>query len=395
MQWTEALVRETKRKTLSLLHDGKARLERKRIFEELERYDSAVITNQIPQRKKRIVIVFTRLVRFSGGQTSALRLGTELAKQGFEVSYMVYKRQSKEEMAFCAKSNLSAVQGKFYPANVLRFMIEQQKGADIVIATSWDTVSFVKKLPGYKMYFVQDYEPYFYSFGELSLLAKKTYEQGLHMVSLGAWNKEMIQKNCHTISPIDVIDFPYEKEEYPEKKRDFSLYAKKKTLIFAVNVKYYGKRLPCIIQTMIEELRECFQRDHITLDVRYYGEAKSFHTKGGKNLGMLTKQELSKLYQEADFGMVASMSNISLIPYEMLSSGLPVIEFEDGTFPYFFPESSAILTGLSGKELYVQLKRCIREPKWLELYQNNAAKVLAKLSWKRTGEQFAEIIRKL
>ena len=53
----------------------------------------------------------------------------------------------------------------------------------LVIATSWDTVSFVKKLSGYKMYFVQDYEPYFYPFGELSLLAKKTYEQGLHMVS--------------------------------------------------------------------------------------------------------------------------------------------------------------------------------------------------------------------
>lgn len=395
MLWTEALIREAKRKILSLLHDGKARLEYRRVWEELKRYDPTVINNQTPTKKKQVVIVFTRLVRFSGGQTSALRLGTELAKQGFDVIYTVYKKQSKEEMAFCAKSNLASVKGKFYPAGMLQSMIKKQKGADIVIATSWDTVSFVKKLSGYKMYFVQDYEPYFYPFGELSLLAKKTYEQGLHMVSLGAWNKEVIEKNCHIVSKIDVVDFPYEKGEYPEKKRDFLMYAEKKTLIFAVNVKYYGKRLPCIIQNMMKELAECFQKDNITLDVRYYGEAKSFHTKGGRNLGMLTKKELSNLYQKADFGMVASMSNISLIPYEMLSSGLPVIEFEDGTFSYFFSKPSAILTGLSGKELYIQLKKCIHEPDLLKTYMNNASKILEGLSWKRTGEQFAEIIRKL
>lgn len=393
--WPEALVRETKRRILSLLHDFRAHVESKRIREELKRYDSSVIENFPPARKKKVVIVFTRLVRFSGGQTSALRLGTQLAAQGFEVAYAVYKRQSKEEMRFCAKSSLSGVEGTFYPANVLNAMIAKQKGADIVIATSWDTVSFVKKLPGYKMYFVQDYEPYFYSFGELSLLAKKTYEQGLHMVSLGAWNKEMIEKNCNVVSPLDVIEFPYEKGEYPEKKRNFSEYEKKTTFIFAVNVKYYGKRLPCIIQYIIKELTECFQKDGIILDVRYFGEAKSFHTEGGRNLGMLTKKELSELYRKADFGMVASMSNISLIPYEMLASGLPVIEFADGTFPYFFKEKSAILTGLSGKELYMELKRCIQHPNLLEQYMENARQELDGLSWKRTGEQFGDIIRSL
>ena len=53
------------------------------------------------------------------------------------------------------------------------------------------------------------------------------------------------------------------------------------------------------------------------------------------------------------------------------------------------------MTGLSGKELYIQLKKCIHEPDLLKTYMNNASKILEGLSWKRTGEQFAEIIRKL
>ena len=65
MLWTEALIREAKRKILSLLHDGKARLEYRRVWEELKRYDPTVINNQTPTKKKQVVIVFTRLVRFS------------------------------------------------------------------------------------------------------------------------------------------------------------------------------------------------------------------------------------------------------------------------------------------------------------------------------------------
>ena len=59
--------------------------------------------------------------------------------------------------------------------------------------------------------------------------------------------------------------------------------------------------------------------------------------------------------------------------YQVFSSGLPVIEFEDGTFSYFFSKPSAILTGLSGKELYIQLKKCIHEPDLLKTYMNNAS----------------------
>lgn len=81
------------------------------------------------------------------------------------------------------------------------------------------------------MYFVQDYEPYFSKFNEKFLLAKKTYELGAHIVSLGSWNIEMIRKECNTTSKLDALSFPYEPNEYSlSVKRNYLSYAHKKCL---------------------------------------------------------------------------------------------------------------------------------------------------------------------
>ena len=359
--------REGKRILLSAIHNARAIVERKRVEFELKNYTTDVIKNEPAADCRSVLFVITRMVRFHGGQTSILRLGTALAKQGFVVGYAVYKPQTKKEMELCARSNLATYSGMLFTADELQKMISgEKKSADIVVASSWDTVSFVKKLPGYRMYFVQDYEPYFYSFGELFLMAKKTYEQGLHMVSLGAWNKKMIERECRPVSPVDVIDFPYEASEYESDSRDYSAYALKEELKLAVYLKFYGKRLPCVIPHMLLEAKEYLKEQGIRLRVRYFGEAGSFHAPGGENLGMLNKQQLKALYEDSDFGMVASLSNISLVPYEMLAAGLPVIEFSDGTFEEFFPEGSATLVGISGKELAQKLLALLREPKQLD-----------------------------
>lgn len=390
----EAFIRETKRKTLSMIHSAQAVVDRKRVNGYLEHYDASVIENQPPKQVKSVLFVLTRMVRFHGGQTSVLRLGTQLSKLGYSVYYAVYKNQSKEEMELCASSNLAGYQGKLIPSAQFNHLWKK-KSPDVVVATSWDTVSFAKQFDGYKMYFVQDYEPYFYQFGELFLLAKKTYEQGLHMVSLGSWNRDMIEKECHAVSPVDVIDFPYEKSEYPAKERNYLAYAEKKHITIAVYLKYYGKRLPCIIPYMLTKVQKYFENDGITLEVMYFGESKNFTSEGGTNLGMLNKKELLDLYESADFGMVASMSNISLTPYEMLATGLPLIEFEDGTFEYFFPKESAIMTSIDPKDLYHKLKEVLAHPKQLEKMQQNAKTYMKDLSWEKTGKQFSDLLERL
>ncbi len=391
----EAFIRELKRKTLSFMHNAQYLVGRRRMEAVFDGYDASTIENPPLKGTKTIAFVITRMVRFHGGQTSILRLGTRLVQKGMKVLYLIYKPQSVSEMKLCAKANLPGYEGSFAAFDSFVSGIGRKYVMpDIVVASSWDTVSYVKKLDTYRMYFVQDYEPYFYRFGEEFLMSRSTYGQGLHMVSLGAWNKMMIEKEASPVSPVDEISFPYEAREYPIKERDFDSYKDKKKITIAVYVKYYGKRLPNLIPYILGNTARELAKKGITLDVRYFGEAGTYRIPGGKNLGQLTHDELAGLYSEADFGMVASMSNISLVPYEMHATGLPLIEFREGTYPFFFPEDTALLASINDRDISGMLLQAINDPAGIKEMNEKARAHMQGLSWERTGDEFYEIIHK-
>ena len=411
----EAMVREAKRRILSLAHFGEYLLQKKHIEGLLDIYDPSPVNNQKPQKCESIAFMITRMVRFHGGQTSVLRVGSELAKRGMKVYYLVYKKQSIEEMKKCAASNLPGYKGRCLTLASYERRIEKGKlkKPDFVCASSWDTVSVIKRFAdAYKLYFVQDYEPYFYRYGEEFLMCRSTYHQGLHMISLGSWNRDMIENEpdgmqitekagkgaCGTqnsavdVLRIDTIDFPYEPGEYSGPARDYNGYAAKKKLAVAAYVKFYGKRLPGLIPYMLNNTARKLKQEGIELEILYFGEAKSFKAAGGSNLGQLTRNELNELYAKADFGIVASMSNISLVPFEMHAAGLPVIEFADGTYTHFLPADSAILTDISKTDIAAEILEAVRTPGKLEDMHNSAMKAMEGLSWEKTGGQFYRIL---
>ncbi len=426
----EAFLREAKRKILSFMHLVGYRLDKRHIEGLLKYYDPAPAANKKPEKCGSIAFVITRMVRFHGGQTSVLRLGTELAELGMLVYYLVYKSQSREEMEFCAKENLAGYKGRCMSFDDYFRKCGKKKlePVDFVCATSWDTVSFAKKLTGaYKLYFVQDYEPYFYKYGEEFLMCRSTYSQGLHMISLGSWNRDMILKDAgpgqeYTQNAkdreglrkpgelrIDVVDFPYEPREYlktgetgnasdtPDTSerscgRDYDAYRSRKKITIAAYVKFYGKRLPEFIPYMLKNTAKKLKKRGIGLEVLYFGEAKTFRAPGGKNLGHLNRTELTELYRKADFGLVASMSNISLVPYEMHACGLPVIEFADGTYTHFLPADSAILTDIAKTDIAQELYGAMKEPGKLRKMHESAMEAMKDLSWQNTGKQFYDIL---
>ena len=59
-----------------------------------------------------------------------------------------------------------------YKGSILGDDITKVK-SDVVIATSWESVYYSRKISGYKMYFIQDYEPYFNLYGESYIMAQK------------------------------------------------------------------------------------------------------------------------------------------------------------------------------------------------------------------------------
>lgn len=348
------------------------------------------VINTKPNKKRTITFVLPMIKKYGGGYTSVLRLGTQCHLQGFKVNYIVYGSQKYSDMLDAAKCNLPNFKGNLYESKHLYNIV-----SDIVVATNWQSVYYVIKMKGYKMYFVQDYEPYFHEYGEFFLLANKTYQMGLHMVSLGSWNKQMIQKNNSNINEIDVIDFPYESSEYYNKSLRNYNYKEKSTIKICVYIKEVGKRLPTIIQIILVNAKKEFEKKGIELDILFFGLEKDTKVIVGRNIGKLNKSQLLDLYNDSDFGMVASMTNISLIPYEMMACGLPVIEFNDGSFKNFFSEKCAILIDFNYMDLVDKIGEIINKPDGIKSMVNQGIEELKDISWEKTGMQFIGIINSI
>lgn len=348
-----------------------------------------VVRNSEIHDIKKVGIVVNAMERYAGGHTSILRLGTNLQKKGMILDYIYTGTDNLQKLQENASLNLNHYQGTF-----VRYDDVLNKDYDVVIATSWRSVFYAKKLKGYKAYFVQDYEPYFFKVSERYILAKKTYELGLHIISLGKWNINQIQKNCRVQGAIDFIDFPCEISEYQKKNRNYMEYRDKTEFTLAVYSKEDGKRIPNLIQYLLKNLSFRLKNEKgITLHILFFGFDKKYKPLVGTNLGKLNKKELAELYHRSDFGMVASMTNISLVPYEMIATGLPVIEFEEGSFCDFFPQDTAILTDFNDEVLYQKFLECIKNPERLEKMTEKAFRYIQNLSWENSVTQFYNILK--
>lgn len=358
----------------------------------LEYENFEVEQNAKPQKTSNIGIIVGSIVRYSGGHTSILRLGTGLSKNGKTVTYISFKNQSLEKMQEAAKGNLPSVEGKF-----AKLQDVSPETYDIIIATSWQSVYYARRFEAYKMYFVQDYEPYFFKLNERYLLAKKTYELGLHIVSLGKWNIEQIKRlgSVNVKYKTDYIDFPYEPSEYICYERNYDKYIGKKDISIAVYSKEDGKRIPNMLQIILKKATKELQSMGISLEIYFFGFDKKTKIKIGKNLGKLNRKEMIELYKKVDFGMVASMTNISLVPYEMLATGLPIIEFIEGSFTSFFPSGAATLVDFNYKMLCDELVKCITVNNIVKNQIQLAQKYLETLSWEHSCRQFIDILEEL
>src|SRR4029079_9487481 len=71
---------------------------------------------------------------------------------------------------------------------------DEWHGADVVLATGWDTVSPVLQLDQVRAraYLVQDHEPEFFATSAEALWARETYTAGLHCITAGPWLRDLL-----------------------------------------------------------------------------------------------------------------------------------------------------------------------------------------------------------
>ncbi len=337
-------------------------------------------------KNMKICFLLPGIYPFRGGTTSILRLGTYLEEFGHSVYYATYTSQSEREMEKNAKTNLPYVKGNFLNIKSLK----KQK-FDIGVATYWVSVYYLARFESLfkaKVYFVQDFEPAFYPEGDLHYFALNSYKLGLHLITLGEWNKHKIA-NSTGEEKIRSVDFPFEIKQYSIVERDIEI---KDRLNIALYVKTVPKRGALLLFNGLEILKDKLEKRGIKTEIMVFGLDRFAKPPIGKNMGRLTADQLRKLYSRCHIGMVASFTNISLVPYEMIASGLPVFEAKDGSAPFFFKENEMVFFNSYPSDIAEKVSHYTQNPEKLNKTLKNAQKAIKDKTWEKTAKQFEKII---
>ncbi|MCY7304229.1 MAG: glycosyltransferase family 1 protein [Thermoleophilia bacterium] len=190
--------------------------------------------------------------------------------------------------------------------------------AQALFATGWETAYPVFSDPTHarRFYFVQDFEPSFYALGTESLLAENTYRFGFRAITAGGWLAHKLRGDYGMTA--DSFDFASDSSHYFmtnfDRRREVFFYARpvtpRRAFDFGVLVlKDFARLLPDARINLagwdVSGWDLPFPHiDHASLDLK----------------------DLNQLYNRCASGLVLSLSNMSLLPLELMSSGVvPVV----------------------------------------------------------------------
>lgn len=195
---------------------------------------------------------------------------------------------------------------------------EEMEDADIIFATSWQTAYTVysSKVKAKKFYFVQDFEPYFYPIGGFSKLAENTYRMGLRGITAGGWLEKRLHDEYGMITT--KFDFGSDSGTYKLTNK-----GPRKEVV------YYAR--PTTPRRAFEfgiAALDLFHQMHPDYVISFIGwDVSDFKIPFPyNNLGILNHDELNDVYNRSAASLVMSLTNMSLLPLELLSSGcIPVV----------------------------------------------------------------------
>ena len=207
---------------------------------------------------------------------------------------------------------------------------------DAIVATSWYTAYVARNFNNCvsKFYFVQDFEPYFFARGSEYFLAENTYRFGFRGITAGNWLAEKL----HDEYGMETLPFffSYDRKIKKKKKKEDTVnrifcYARPNTERRAFEMAVLALEA---LARRIPDLEVVFAGQ----ELHGYQFAFSY-----KDMGILKIEELSGVYSQCDMCLVLSMTNLSLLPMEIMASGSVVVSNRGDNNSWMLNDENAIL----------------------------------------------------
>lgn len=291
--------------------------------------------------------------------------------------YSTFDKRSVSEVKLAMKANYPKTKAS------IEWPTGEMKEADAIFATGWETAYpvFNSTLNVPRFYFVQDFEPYFYALGSEYVLAENTYRFGFHGITAGGWlaqklNKDYGMKTNHFDFGADSKLYTYTNNK---KRKEIFFYARPVTT-------RRGFELGIMALDLFHQQNPDYIINLAGWDVSDYDIPFPY-----KNMKNLSIDELPTIYNRCAAGLVLSLTNMSLLPLELLACGtIPVLNdsdnnrlVSDNPFLAYTPNNPRALAN--------RLSELVNDPD-LPSYAKRGAESLAEQNWDKSGAQFVEIV---
>jgi hypothetical protein len=274
---------------------------------ELERRGPAPLEGPVPGEKLKVAFIVPGFRRGSGGHTTISNLVRGLEARGHTCSIWIDDAHSGGAQAF------RTFFGPFKAS--VHDDLTGWTGADVAVATGWQTVAPVLLLEGCRarVHLVQDDEPEFYPVSAERLYAERAFQ--LPTITAGTWLADRMRQKGLAATPFELgIDHAtYRPRNFPRNPNRVLFYARAATPRRAVPLGLLA----------LHELK----RRRPSAEIVLFGDAASITAPFPfTNLGILDPPEVASAYARAAAGVVLSLTNHSLAAQEMVACGLPAVE---------------------------------------------------------------------
>lgn len=268
-----------------------------------------------------IAFIIPEPIKGGGGHRNIFRAVRYLHEFGHKITVYLFRTSASAEES---KNNVSEW---FYPMRDIAFVsYEGELGYhDAGIATWWETAYVLKEQEHHfrsLFYFVQDFEPYFYPVSSSYYLAENTYKLGLSHICSGPWVNTMLKEKYSVES--EYFQFPLDRAIY---HAGYQRDKKNKNIIF-----FAKPEMPRRCFEIGMEGLTIFKRRHPEIEIILFGSNELTGEMVPFEATILnyipTLWDMAQLYVNADLGIVFSTTNPSLVPYEMMSCGCPVVDLD-------------------------------------------------------------------
>jgi hypothetical protein len=251
-----------------------------------------------------------------------------------------------------------------------------------LFATGWETAypAYLDSSTARRFYFVQDFESSFYPLGTESLLAENTYRFGFHAITAGGWLAHKLRTDYGMTA--DHFDFAVDKTHYTvtnrERRNEIFFYARPVTPRRAFE---FGVLALADFAAM---------KPDVTINLAGWDVSNWDIPFRYKNLASLEISELNGIYNRCAAGLVMSLSNMSLLPLELISSGVTAVVNDgpnnrmvsDNPFIEYVPSSPLAIA----RKLAEIMDRPDAVERSLEM-----SKSVANINWQDSGKQFVRV----